>query len=194
VIGLTGGIASGKSTVSAMLQDLGAELIDADQVAREVVEPGEPALAEIARRFPGVVGPDGRLDRAKLGERIFSAPSEREALNAIVHPRIRERVEEKTRSLAARGVELVIYDAPLLIENRLHEGMEGVILVAAPKELQLERLRARNGLTREQAEARVASQLPLEEKRRFATWVVENDGPLEQTRARVEEIWREIRE
>jgi dephospho-CoA kinase len=194
VIGLTGGIASGKSTVSSMLRELGAEIIDADRVAREVVEPGEPALEEIARRFPGVVGPDGNLDRAKLGERIFAAPSERQALNAIIHPRIRQRVEEKTRALAGRGVDLVIYDAPLLIENRLHEGMDGVILVAAPRELQLERLMARNGLTREQAEARVASQLPLEEKRRHATWVVENDGRLEQTRERVEEIWREIRE
>jgi dephospho-CoA kinase len=157
-----------------------------------VVEPGEPALEEIARRFPGVVGPDGRLDRAKLGEAVFGDDEARAALNAITHPRIRERAQEKIRELAERGVDPVIYDAALLIENRLHEGMDGVILVAAPKKLQLERLMARNGLSREQAETRVDSQLPLGKKRPFATWVIENDGPLERTRKRVEEIWNEI--
>ncbi|MGA9524142.1 MAG: dephospho-CoA kinase [Myxococcaceae bacterium] len=192
VLGLTGGIASGKSTVSAILRELGAHLIDADVVAREVVEPGEPALEEIGRHFPGVLGPDGRLDRAKLGERIFGNDAERRALNAITHPRIQQRVREKTLAFAEQGVDLVIYDAPLLIENRVHEHLDGVILVAAPRELQIQRLAARNGMTREQAEARIASQLPLDEKRRHATWVVENSGSLEDTRRQVEEIWTRL--
>lgn len=192
LIGLTGGIASGKSTVSAILRELGACVLDADEIAREVVEPGTPALEDISRRFPGVIGPDGRLDRARLGERIFQDPGERAALNAIVHPRIHRSVLEKTQALAARGVELVIYDAPLLIENRLHEGMDGVILVDAPPELQIARLMARNRLTRPQAEERLAAQLPMAEKRRHATWVIDNSGDQVKTREQVEALWRSI--
>ena len=107
VVGLTGGIASGKSTVSAMFRELGAEVIDADQVAREVVEPGTPGLEEVARRFPGVVDATGRLDRASLGRRVFADPAERRALNAIVHPRIREEVARRTEALARAGVTVV---------------------------------------------------------------------------------------
>ncbi|MBI3185800.1 MAG: dephospho-CoA kinase [Myxococcales bacterium] len=192
LIGLTGGIASGKSTVSAMLRSLGAEVIDADQLARDVVEPGKPALEEIARRFPGTVDESGRLDRKKLGERVFADERERAALNAIVHPRIHEAVAERIRQLSARGVGLVIYDAPLLIENRIHEWMDGVILVVAEREQQLERVMRRDGLSREQAEARLSSQLPLDEKRRVATWVVDNSRSLDHTRAQVEQIWRQL--
>ena len=190
--GLTGGIASGKSTVSAMFRALGAEVLDADQVAREVVEPGQPALEEIARRFPGVVGADGRLDRKALGARVFGNDGERAALNAIIHPRIAEAVLEKTQALEARGVRQLIYDAPLLIENGIHRGMDGVILVAVPEAVQKARLVAREGLTPEQAQARIDAQLPLEEKRRHATWVVDNTGSLEETRRQVEAIWQAI--
>lgn len=190
--GLTGGIASGKSTVSQMLRQLGAELIDADQVAREVVEPGQPALAEIAARFPGVLTPEGRLDRAELGRRVFADPAQRQALNAIIHPRIQEAFLARTQALEGRGVPQVVYDAPLLIENGLHRLMDGVILVAVPEEVQKARLIAREGLTEEAAQARIDSQLPLEEKRRHATWVIDNAGSLEATRAQVEAIWREI--
>ncbi|MFZ5445777.1 MAG: dephospho-CoA kinase [Myxococcota bacterium] len=190
--GLTGGIATGKSTVTAMFRALGLPVIDADQLAREVVEPGQPALAEIAARFPGVLGADGRLDRKKLGERIFQDPAERAALNAITHPRIRELALTRTVELAATGAPVALYDAPLLIENRLHEGMNGVILVWCPREVQLERLRARDGLTLEQAEARLASQLPIDDKRAFATWIIDNGGTLEATRAQVERISREL--
>lgn len=190
--GLTGGIASGKSTVSRMLRALGAELIDADQIAREVVEPGQPALAEIAARFPGVLTPEGRLNRPALGTRVFADEAERRALNAIIHPRIQAAVVARTQALAARGVAQVLYDAPLLIENGLHQGMDGVVLVAVPPEVQEARLIARDGLSPKEARARIASQLPLEEKRRHATWVVDNSGSLEATRAQVETIWREI--
>lgn len=188
--GLTGGIASGKSTVSRMLRELGAHVLDADVIAREVVEPGTPGLAEVAARFPGVLGPDGRLDRARLGARVFGDPAERAALNALLHPRIGAAFLEKTQALAAQGVERLIYDAPLLIENGLHAGMDGVVLVWVPRELQKQRLMARDGLEAQAAEARLAAQLPLEEKRQHATWIVDNTGDLISTRAQVEEVWR----
>ncbi|HLL02830.1 MAG TPA: dephospho-CoA kinase [Myxococcaceae bacterium] len=188
--GLTGGIASGKSTVSRMLRELGAHVLDADVIAREVVEPGTPGLAEVATRFPGVLGPDGRLDRARLGARVFADPAERAALNALLHPRIGAAFLEKTQALAAQGVERLIYDAPLLIENGLHAGMDGVVVVWATRELQKQRLMARDGLESQAAEARLAAQLPLEEKRRHATWIVDNTGELISTRAQVEEVWR----
>lgn len=194
LIGLTGGIASGKSTVSAILRELGAHVLDADEIAREVVEPGAPALADIARRFPGVVGPDGRLDRAALGARVFQDPAERAALNAIIHPRIQQAFLEKTQALAERGVDVVVYDAPLLIENSIHPWMNGVILVDAPRELQVARLMARNALSQEAAEQRLSAQLPLEEKRKHATWIVDNAGDLASTRAQVEAVWKTIRE
>jgi dephospho-CoA kinase len=192
VIGLTGGIASGKSTVSSMLRQLGADVIDADAIARDVVEPGTPGLAEVARRFPGVLGADGRLDRAKLGARIFFDPQERAALNAILHPLIQEEFRRRTAALEAQGKPLVVYDAALLIENGLHRAMDAVVVVNAPEDVQRRRLMERNGLTREEADARLASQMPLREKLQHATWVVENGGTLEATRAQVERIRKEL--
>jgi dephospho-CoA kinase len=188
--GLTGGIASGKSTVSRMLRELGAHVLDADVIAREVVEPGTPGLKAVAERFPGVLDPDGRLDRAKLGARVFGDPQERAALNALLHPLIGQQFMLRTQALAEQGVERVLYDAPLLIENRLHLGMDGVVLVWVPREVQKARLMARDGLDEAAAEARLAAQLPLDEKRQHATWVVDNSGELGTTRVRVEEVWR----
>jgi dephospho-CoA kinase len=192
-IGLTGGIASGKSTVSKMLSEMGAQVIDADALAREVVEPGTAALKEISRRFPGVVGADGRLDRAQLADRIFGQEQERLALNAIVHPRVQEAYLNKAHALAKQGTEVIIYDAALLLENGLDRKMDGVILVTVPREVQISRLIARNGLTRGEAEARIASQMPLEEKAKRATWLVDNSGDPAATRARIAAIWDEIR-
>ncbi|NTX14224.1 dephospho-CoA kinase [Myxococcus sp. CA051A] len=190
VFGLTGGIGSGKSTVTRMLRELGAEVLDADVLAREVVEPGTPGLAAIAERFPGVVGPDGRLDRAKLGAHVFGNDTERAALNAITHPRVREAFMEKLEALTARGVERVIYDVPLLIEAGMHEWMEGVALVWVPRDLQKARLMARDGLDATAAEARLAAQLPLDGKRVHATWVIDNSQDLSSTREQVESVWR----
>ena len=192
VVGLTGGIASGKSTVSQMLRELGAPIVDADLVAREVVEPGTPGLEEIADRFPGVIGADGRLDREKLAARVFGQDEERRALNAILHPRIQRAVVEQVEALARQGHRLVIYDAPLIVENGLHQILDGVILVAVPREVQIERLMARNGVSHDAAEARIRAQLPLEEKKKVATWIVDNAGSLEHTRAQVESIWRTL--
>lgn len=190
IYGLTGGIASGKSTVSRMLRELGAQVLDADVIAREVVEPGTPGLQAVAERFPGVLDADGRLDRAKLGARVFGDPQERAALNALLHPLIGQQFLLRTQALAELGVERVIYDAPLLIENRLHEAMNGVVLVWVPREVQKARLMGRDGLDEAAAEARLAAQLPLDEKRQHATWLVDNSGDLGTTRARVEEVWR----
>ncbi len=172
IYGLTGGIASGKSTVSRMLRELGAQVLDADVIAREVVEPGTPGLQAVAERFPGVLA------------------QERAALNAILHPLIGQQFLLRTQALAESGVERVIYDAPLLIENRLHEAMNGVVLVWVPREVQKARLMGRDGLDEAAAEARLAAQLPLDEKRQHATWLVDNSGDLGTTRARVEEVWR----
>lgn len=196
MIGLTGGIASGKSTVSLWLSDLGASVIDADGIARFVVLPGQPALAEIAERFPEVIHSNGTLDRAKLAERIFNNEKDRKALNAIIHPRIQQKVIELVDWNREQGFEIIIYDAPLLIENKLHEAMDGVILVAAPEEVQIARLMKRNDFTREQATARLRSQLSLNDKRAAIqhqpNWVIDNSGDLEALKARVEEVWREI--
>lgn len=189
VIGLTGGIASGKSTVSAMLRGLGAQVIDADEVAREVVEKGRPALAEIGRRFPDAIDSDGTLNRERLGTRVFENSGDRLSLNQILHPAIQQAVFEKTTRLEALGVTLLFYDAALLIENGLESSVDGILLVVVPRALQLLRLLHRDGLTPEAAEARVASQLPLEEKVKHARWLVDNSGSLAETRAQVVALW-----
>lgn len=190
--GLTGGIASGKSTVSRMFRELGAEVLDADVIAREVVEPGTPGLQAVAERFPGVVGTDGRLDRAKLAARVFGDARERAALNALLHPLIGQQFLVRTQALAEAGHARVLYDAPLLIENRLHEAMEGVVLVWVPREVQKARLMSRDVLDEAAAEARLLAQLALDDKRQHATWLVNNSGDLEATRARVHEVWSDI--
>ncbi len=190
VFGLTGGIASGKSTVTRVLRELGAVVLDADVIAREVVEPGTPGLAAVAARFPGVVGADGRLDRAKLGARVFSDAAERAALNDITHPLVRQAFMEKLQALEAQGVAHVVYDVPLLIESGMHAWMEGVAVVWVPREVQKARLMSRDGLDAAAAESRLAAQLPLDDKREHATWVIDNSGGLEATRAQVETMWR----
>ena len=192
LFGLTGGIATGKSTVTQMLRELGLPVIDADALAREVVEPGPPALAELAARFPGVVE-DGVLNRAKLGALVFKDADARAALNAITHQRIRALALEKTLALAETGATHAIYDAALLLENKLHEGMNGVILVTCPLETQVARVMTRDGLSEEAARARIASQMSTDEKRQYATWVIDNGGTREDTRRQVEAVVRALR-
>ncbi len=193
VIGLTGGIASGKSTVAAMLRELGARVIDADAIAREVVEPGQPALAEIAAAFgPEVLGPDGRLDRKRLGAIAFADPDRRRALNAITHPRIAAEAARRLDAARAEGAPAVVYEAALIVENGLHLGMDGLIVVAAPPEVQRARLMARDALDEEAVGQRLAAQAALEAKLAVADWIIDNTGPVEQTRAQVEAAWRDI--
>lgn len=185
--GLTGGIATGKSTVSRMFAEHGVPIVDADLLAREAVAPGSIGLQQIAERFPGVVV-DGVLDRKKLGERIFNDAGERAALNAITHPEVRRLAGAAFARLDHAGHRFAIYDVPLLIESKMQGAMDGVILVAVPPAVQLQRLIERDGLSLEQARARLASQLPIDSKRPFATWVIENGGDLDATRAQVETV------
>lgn len=193
IVGLTGGIASGKSTVAAMLRALGAPVVDADAIAREVVEPGQPALAEIVGRWgPGVLGPDGRLDRKRLAAIVFADPDERRALEAITHPRIAERSRARIAEFAARGAPAVVYEAALIVENKLYEWMDALIVVAVPPDVQRARLMARDGITAAEADARIAAQLPLADKVAVATYVVDNSGSVDDTRAQVERIWEEV--
>jgi dephospho-CoA kinase len=192
IIGLTGGIACGKSTVAGMLAERGARIVDADKIAREVVQPGSPALEEIAARFGReMIMADGSLNRKKLGELVFRDPEARKALEAIQHPRIRaimlERMAQYERENPAG---LVVADIPLLYESGLETWFPEVMVVYVPREVQIARLTARDGLTREQAEARLQAQLPIEEKKRRADFVIDNSGTLADTERQVEAFWR----
>src|SRR5258708_4595465 len=190
VLGLTGGIGSGKSMVASMFAQLGADVIDADQLARDVVEPGQPALVEIATAFGrDVLLADGRLDRGKLGRIIFADPVARGKLNAITHPRIRERIDAE---IAARGSRrgVLVVDIPLLYENDRTRTVETVIVVWVDSKTQLRRLNERDGLTEEEARQRIAAQMPLDEKRARADVVIDNSGSRENTRRQVEAIYR----
>jgi dephospho-CoA kinase len=192
--GLTGNIGSGKSTVARMLRARGIPVIDADQIAREVVEPGRPALREIASRFPGVLLPDGSLDRKALAGRVFKDPLEREALNHIVHPRIAEEASARMGALAGAGHDLAVYEAALIVENRLQDGLDGLVVVTASPEMQIARLRLRDGMTEPDARARIAAQLPQDEKVRHATVVIENGGSEDELAGKVERLVARMRE
>jgi dephospho-CoA kinase len=195
VIGLTGGIASGKSVVSRMLRDLSAPVVDADLLARKVVEKGQPAYQDIVREFgPEVLLPGGTIDRKKLGDLVFADEAKRKRLNAITHPRIALAGQEEIARHVQAGAQVVIYEAALLVENQLHKGLGGLIVVAAPLEVQETRLILRDGLSQDQARARLAAQLPLEAKLAVADYVVENTGTLDETRAQVERLWHKLTE
>lgn len=190
VLGLTGGIGSGKSFVASILSELGAEVIDADQLARQVVEPGQPALAEIVTAFgPQMLRPDGHLDRARLASLVFADATARQKLDAITHPRIRERMREEVEARAQRPG-LLILDIPLLYESGREGTVEKVIVVWVDRTTQLQRLIGRDGLDTGQAEQRLAAQLPLDEKRSRADEVIDNSGTPEQTRRQVEALYR----
>lgn len=188
-IGLTGGIATGKSTVAALLTERGAIVVDADSAAREVVEPGQPALAEIAAHFGDFVVREGRLNRAALGELIFADPSARRELEAITHPRIRQRLAQLTQRAMALEPPLVVVDIPLLFETGRAETFDGVMVVYASPQTQAARLRDREGLGETAIAQRLAAQIPIDDKRGRATWVIDNDGPLEATVAQIDKWW-----
>lgn len=193
VIGLTGGIASGKTTVAELLGRHGAVLLDADGIAREVVEPGTPALAEIARVFgPGVLDASGRLDRPALARRVFTDQAARSKLNAIVHPAVFAAYERELARLRALPAppRVVVLVVPLLFETGMQAMADTTWLVTVPREVQKERLMRRDGLTEAEAEARIASQWPLEEKARLADRLLDNTGSLEEVAGRVAEALR----
>lgn len=192
-LALTGNIASGKSTVAALLAAHGATIIDADLLAREAVRPGTDALDAIVDRFgPSVLQADGTLDRPALRQRVFRDPVAREALNAIVHPAVSQRRDAQLADARRRGDAVVISDIPLLFEVGLEHAFDGVILVDAPETERLERLRRDRGLSRDEAQAMIDAQWPSARKRSGATWIIDNDGPREHLPARVAELWLTI--
>lgn len=190
-VGLTGGIGSGKSEVSRRLAAYGAIVIDADKIAREVVEPGTPGLAEITQAFGNnVLRPDGALDRQRLGSIVFADPDKLKVLNEIVHPKVGARVEELLQSAPADAI--VVYDVPLLVENGLAPLYDLVIVVDAPDEVRIRRLRELRNMAEEDARARIAVQASREERLKVADIVIDNAGSLDDLSARVAEVWDEI--
>ncbi len=190
-IGLTGGIGAGKSEVSRRLVGCGALLIDADAIAREVVAPGTPGLAEVVAAFgSGVLRPDGSLDRDRLGEIVFADAGQRARLNAIVHPRVGERMAELERT-AGPGA-LVVHDVPLIAENGLAARYDLVVVVDAPEQVQLDRLVRYRGLSPEQAQARMSAQASRERRLAIADIVIDNSGSLAELDRQVHDLWAEL--
>ena len=194
VIGLTGGIATGKSTVARCLEEQGAVVIDADSLSREAVRPGSAALERIVALFgPEMLLADGSLDRKRLGRLIFADPDKRCQLERITHPAIRRLADERISRLAAEGARVVFYMAPLLIEAGAVDRVDEVWVVTVRPEIQLERLMGRDAIERAEAERIIASQMPLAEKERHGRIVIDNSGTPEETRRIVAAIWaREI--
>ena len=189
LVGLTGGLATGKSTVSAILRSLGCVVLDADQLARDVVAPGEPALAAIVEAFgPDVLGPDGALDRKRLGALVFTDADRRRRLEAITHPAIRDRFLARLAELEAQGFEgIVVWDAPVMIETGGHRAMEKLVVVVADAATQRARALARDGDPAD-AERKIANQMPLADKAKLADYVIDNSGDRTATEARTREV------
>ena len=194
-VGLTGGIGSGKSAVSRQLASYGAVVVDADLVAREVVAVGTPGLAAVVEAFGlQVLQEDGSLDRAALGRVVFADRDALARLNAITHPRIAERTGELFRQAAGQVAHVVVHDVALLVENGLSRSYDAVVVVAASPQTQLDRLVRLRGMAADEARARIAAQLPLEDKLAVATHVIQNDGPLEGLAPQVERVWASLLE
>jgi dephospho-CoA kinase len=194
VVGITGGIASGKSSFAEALRSRGAPVVDADALARAAVSPGSPALAEIARTFgPAVILADGSLDRRRMAALVFADPDARRRLEAITHPAVRRAMADETARLAAAGHDLAFYDTPLLFEVGLDRTLDSVVVVWAPPEVQRARLTARDGLTPDEAAARLAAQLPIDEKAARADFVVENVGPAAELGPKADRLLADLR-
>jgi dephospho-CoA kinase len=187
-VGLTGGIGSGKSEVARILEGLGARVIDADVLAREAVAPGTEGFRAIEERWPQVVR-DGAIDRAALGAIVFADPAQREALNGIVHPQVRALSAERERAL---GDCIVLHVVPLLFEGQFWKKCDATILVAAPKEIRIARVAARDGLGRAEIEHRMAAQIDPAEARKLATYTIENDGDLATLGRRSAAVWESL--
>ncbi len=196
VVGLTGGIASGKSTVARFTREAGLPVIDADALGHMVLAPDGAAYSEVLETFgAGVLGNDGvTIDRRRLGAMVFDNPERRVALEAITHPAITALARRGLELIEERGGRLAVYEAALLVETGMHRGLAALVVVSCSVENQLERVMARDGLDRAEVAARIASQYPLAEKLAVADWVVENDGTFEELRGRTVALVDEIRE
>jgi dephospho-CoA kinase len=194
LIGLTGGIASGKSTVAAILRRLGAAIVNADELSREVVEPDTAGWNELVATFgSAVLQPDRAIDRQKLRKIIFADPDARKKLEAIIHPRVRALAEQRIREHAAAGFEIIVYEVPLLFEGNLQNSLRPVILVATDVTTQKKRLQDRDHLVESEAEKHIAAQMSLEEKRRLADYVIENDGSFADLERQVQAVLAQIK-
>ncbi|GAB3165363.1 dephospho-CoA kinase [Microbispora hainanensis] len=190
-VGLTGGIGSGKSEVSRLLAARGAVVVDADKIAREVVEPGTPGLTEIVEAFgEDVLRPDGTLDRERLGAIVFADAEKLKILNGIVHPKVGERSKQLQREAPDDAV--VVYDVPLLAENNLAPLYDVVIVVDTPDDVRLERLQRFRGMREEDARARIAAQASREDRLRIADIVIRNEGSLDDLEAQVDKVWQDL--
>jgi dephospho-CoA kinase len=190
IAGLTGGIACGKSTVAGLFESLGTIIIDADQVAREVVMPGEPGLDAIIGEFGHrVLQADGTLDRKGLGTIVFSDEDARLKLNGLLHPLIRDRMEQKKNQALQKNPPLLLLDIPLLLESKNQHPVEAIIVVYVPEPVQLARLMNRDNISANDAMNRIKAQLPIEEKAKLADYVIDNSGTIEETRTQVESLF-----
>jgi dephospho-CoA kinase len=193
-LGLTGGIASGKSTVAAILRELGFPVLDADALAHQLMEPGQPAYNEVLREFgPGILATDGRVDRAKLAAIVFADRAKLDGLNAILHPRVEAAAHAQFDQWSRNGTRNAAFiEAALLVEAAYHRNLDGLVVTFCRPEQQLERLRTR-GLSDEEAHRRIAAQLPIAEKLRYATEMIDCSGSLEDTRRQVEALASKLR-
>lgn len=194
-VGLTGGLSTGKTTVTRLFEECGALVVDADVLARQVVQPGRAAWRDLVSRYGrGILHPDGTVDRKTLAKIVFHNHEELQRLNAIVHPRVAREQARLTRTLARRRPHgILIYDAPLLIEAGAHERMDRLVVVTADRETQITRLRHRNGFSRREALRRIRAQMPLAEKRKLADYVIDGTLPLPKLRDRVKSVYEELR-
>jgi dephospho-CoA kinase len=193
LVGLTGGIGSGKSTVARMLQARGAVVFDADVLARQAVEPGTPAYRAIVERFGAhILAPGGDIDREALASIVFADPAARRDLEAIVHPEVRRMFAEASEAYADTDA-VVVLSAPLLVETGMHTAFDVLIVVSATERTQIERLMRDRGMSEEKIRARIAAQAPLEEKAAVADILIDNEGTLEELEAQVERAWQELR-
>jgi dephospho-CoA kinase len=189
VLGLTGGIGTGKSTVSRLFREMGARVVDADLVAKEVVEPGRPAWKEIVREFGRkFLNPDQSINRRSLADLVFSDRGALERLNGIVHPRVYRVMGLEIRKARSERIPLLVLDIPLLFESPVPLRLDAVAVVYAPREVQMRRLRERDGFSRREARLRLANQMPIREKKRLADLVIDNRGNVDDTRRQVKEI------
>jgi dephospho-CoA kinase len=195
IVGLTGGIASGKSLVSRVFRDLGAHVIDADRIVHELLRSDQEACKEVARHFgPSVVQPDGCIDRRRLGAIVFQNGAERTWLNSCLHPKVFEVFTMQTRHIQEQDPQaLVVFDAALLVETGFHRGLDRIVVVYAEPEQQRDRLMARDRFTEAEALQRIASQMPLAQKRGHADYVITNTGTRERTERQAREVFRKLK-
>jgi len=195
IVGLTGGVASGKTTVSQVLKEEGAYIIDADQIARELVQPHKPAWSELIKAFgQEILQEDGSIQRKKLADKVFVDPKQRKLLNQILHPRIKEEMDRRTKEIGEKDPQaIVVIDAPLMVELGDHREMDRLIVVTSTQTQQIERLKDRDRTNTEEALRIVSSQMPLEEKLKFADYVIRNEGSMEKTKKRAKEVYQELK-